>query len=461
MKLAAQQILSGRESERLEFKSGGTPLAVIGRTVCAFLNASGGTLVIGVDEGVVTGIVDAKALAERVQRHLTHSLTPLAFFSVNVEEIEGKSCLVVDVPAGAEPPYLYENEIMVRVGPQSQRANSQDISALILQRKGETPRWERAPALGMEIGDLDGEEILRTAQEMQNRHFYQVQDRDDPYRILEQLDLAANGAILNSAVVLFAKNPARIYPQTRVRVAYFPFSEIETFADNRVLEGNAFSLVTQIEGFLRMHVPIVSRLSETSVKRTDTPAYPWGALREAMMNALVHRDYTAYDGSILIGMYPDRIEYWNPGVLPIGLSVQELRRGGISRPHNPDIAHIFFLRGLIERFGVGARRIVSECAEAGLPEPKWEIRASGIALTLRLAEPAQPVSPHALNPRQETFLQDAPHSINIQEYHRQYAPLVSERQARTDLAQLTQWGYLRRSGNGPSTIYIKTNRQEA
>lgn len=461
MKLDTRQILSGEETERLELRSSGTTMDEIGRTVCAFLNAAGGTLVVGVGEDAVTGVQGAEARAEEVQRHLSHSLTPLAFFSVTVEEVDGKPCLVVDVPAGAEPPYLYKNEIMIRIGAQSRQASGQDISALILQRGRKPSRWERAPAPGTELGDLDQEEILRTAREMQERHFYQVQDRENPYRILEQLNLAENGLLMNSAVILFAKNPARRYPQTRVRVAYFPSSDQEVFADNRVFEGNAFGLVEQIEGFLRMHVTIASRLPSTGVKRTDTPAYPWGALREAMMNALIHRDYAAYDGSVSIGMYPDRIEYWNPGSLPAGMSVQELPRGGVSRPHNPDIAHVFFLRGLIERFGVGARRIVTECAEAGLPEPEWEIRAGGIALTLRLTAPTRRAPRHSLNPRQEAFLHDTAETtqINIQEYHRRYAPDVSDRQARTDLAQMTDMGHLRRLGNGPATVYVRTETQ--
>jgi ATP-dependent DNA helicase RecG len=131
--------------------------------------------------------------------------------------------------------------------------------------------------------------------------------------------------------------------------------------------------------------------------RRDTPTYPWGALREGVMNALTHRDYAAFDGQLSIQIKSAQIEIWNPGRLPEGMTVQDLPRGHVSRPPNPNIAHVFFLRGLIERVGIGTQRIVQECQAAGLPDPVWELRAGGVSLTLRL-----PAS--ILSERQVAFL---------------------------------------------------------
>ena len=121
------------------------------------------------------------------------------------------------------------------------------------------------------------------------------------------------------------------------------------------------------------------------------------------MNALVHRDYSAYSGGLSVSIYPHRLELWNPGRLPEGLYPTDLKTARVSRPHNPDIAHVFFLRGLMERWGIGTRRIVEECRASGLPDPRWEEVGGGIRLTLYLRH-AESAVLDELNERMEAFL---------------------------------------------------------
>jgi ATP-dependent DNA helicase RecG len=135
-------------------------------------------------------------------------------------------------------------------------------------------------------------------------------------------------------------------------------------ADNRVFEGHAFALVQQVENFLRANLQVASTLPKGEFRRQDRPSFPWGAMRAGVINARVHRDDSAYDGGVSLTLSPLRFEVWNPRSLPEGLSGEELPFRHISRPHHPDIAHVFFLRGLIEGIGIGARRIVTECREA-------------------------------------------------------------------------------------------------
>src|SRR5204862_3694916 len=116
------------------------------------------------------------------------------------------------------------------------------------------------------------------------------------------------------------------------------------------------------------------------------------------------RDYAAFDGGVSISIYSDRIEIWNAGLLPEGMSMDDLKHGNVSRPQNPDIAHVFFLRGFIERVGIGGRRIVTEWLEAHLLEPTWELRAGGVLLTLRLSHGETQASRAELSLRQLGFL---------------------------------------------------------
>jgi ATP-dependent DNA helicase RecG len=458
-----QQILASGESEQVAFVGAATELALIGKLVCAFLNSRGGTLVAGVDErGVALG-GDASGV-QKIQQHLLDKISPKAFWSVSLEDVGGSLAIAVEVPQGTEPPYVYADKIYVRRDSVVKAASGGEITALIEKRHTQSIRWERMPALGFEMADLDEEQILRTADEGLRRRGYRFSDVKSPAVILEELSLSRGGTILNSAVVLFGKNPARRYAQLRVRLARLGGEREASFLDSRVLEGNALVLVEEIESFLARHIAIASELPKTGVRRSDVPEYPFPALREAMMNALVHRDYAAFDGGVAISVYDDRIEIWSSGGLPEGMTLKELKEERISRPRNPDIAHVFWLRELIERYGIGAGLILEECALAGLPEPEWKLGGSGITLTIRSRRPTGTLVRGALgdlNIRQQDFLGAVKSGdrISVGQYSEKFAAAVSQRQARTDLAQMTAAGWLQRQGRGPSTVYVRTDRE--
>jgi ATP-dependent DNA helicase RecG len=455
-----EELLDRGESERTEFTSG-VNLDSIGSAVASFLNGEGGTLLVGVGErGEILGIPDPQETAQRLHRALADRLSPGAPYSVNVESLRDKPVIVIDVPPGTEAPYVYAGRIPVRRGPQTGYATAHEITHLIMGRHD--IRWERQPALGADLSDLDREEILTTAKEVADRRLYDWSAPDHHGSILQDLNLMQDETVLNSAVVLFGRAPARLYPQTRVRLSRFAGDDRTEFVDNRILEGHAFFLLREVLGFLRSHVPIVSTLDHDGFQRTDRPAVPWAALREGVINALIHRDYAAFDGGASISVYPDRIEIWNSGRLPEGLTVADLKAGSVSRPQNPDMAHLFFLRGFIERLGIGARRIVTECREAGLPEPTWELPGGGVLLTLRLRPQAPPRTLQHLSRRQASLLEEtAPgERFTSGEYHQRFAAGVSERQARQDLIELVNAGLLVRIGSGRSTFYERIGRQE-
>ena len=452
-----QPLIEQGESARAEFKRVVENLEMVGQTVCAFLNAGGGTLLAGVrDDGAIVGIENVQETAARIRQDLAQYLSPQASYSVGVEEIEGKPCLIVDVPPGSQTPYVYRDAIFVRRGTQSIRANGADLTGLLQRRSQEPLRWERLAALGSEVEELDQDEIARTIALEQSNDWHTGRNTLLTEDALQMLNLAERGMPLNSAIVLFARSPERRYPQIRVRVARFASENPSELVDHRTFEGHAFALLEQTLTFLKAHLPVAAMLPRDGLVRAEKLVYPPGSLREALVNALMHRDYAAFDGGVAVRLYADRVEFWNSGALPQGMTVETIREGYVSRPHNPDIAHIFLLRGLAERMGIGARRIVAECAEAGLPEPTWEEKGGGILLTLRrLPAVESPKRSISLNRRQSAFLEQTPVGgrITAQEYHRRFAADVSDRQARTELGQLIEMGYMRREGSGPATAY--------
>jgi ATP-dependent DNA helicase RecG len=458
-----QELMAGGESHRTEFKRA-VNLDAIGTTVASFLNADGGTLLVGVDHnGLPVGVPEAPAAVRRIESDLARRLSPQAPYSVSVEDIDGKTLLVVTVPPGGNGPYVFNGRVPIRRGNVSVSSTAEELTALILGKRGSPPRWERLPALGVALSDLDREEISRFADDASQLHGEGFAAGRDPEEILDRLALASPGAVLNSAVVLFGKNPARVYPQTRVRVTHFIGESTSRLVSDRVLEGHAFALQRQIQEFFERESPLVVDLPERGFQRTARPAYPWSVLREGVVNALAHRDYAAYDGGIRISVFADRLEVWNSGELPTGWTVADLKRGAGSRPPNPDIAHAFYLRGVMERFGIGARRMVEACRDAGLPEPDWSLQGGGILLTLRLESPFRVTVQGDLGTRVLRALAAlAPgEAVATPDYHRRFAAEVSERQAREDLARLVSLGYMTRLGAGRATRYIRTERQAA
>lgn len=303
------------ESERVEMLAAPT-VDRVGPVVSAFLNGEGGVIILGADGDRVAGVPQAAAFAAALRHDLAQHLSPAASVSVTPQEWDGQTCLIVDVPSGSAPPYVYRDAIYVRVGVSTVRADAQQLSALVLRRFREPTRWERLPALGFGLGDLDRDEVARTVLQGAARRGEVL--GADLTAVLALLGLAEGEQPLNSAVVLFGLHPARRYPQLRVRTAHFAGDDQAKLLDSRVLEGTAFALLEEAMAFLTRALPVSSALPVQGLTRTDVPPYPWSAVREGLVNALVHRDYAAYDGSVSISVYPDRLEIWNPGSLPLG-----------------------------------------------------------------------------------------------------------------------------------------------
>lgn len=457
-----KQIIEAGESERVEFKATVPAIDVIGQNVCAFLNAQGGTLLLGVeDDGNITGIKDAAQYIEKIKMELIDRITPRAPFSIQIEELNRKKIILIEVPQGMEKPYIHANRIFVRRGSSSTVAIGSEINALIEQRSSARIPWERLPVFGFGINDLDEDEILRTAQEARNNRLIRNLEQEDINTILEKINLSAGGTIFNSALILFGNEPARRYPQIRVRASRLKTEKSTDFIDSRFFEGHLFDLLENVIGFIQQNIPIRSEISKHGLFRKDLPAYPMAAIREGLLNSLVHRDYASFDGGMSVRITDEQIEIWNSGALPEGLSIDDLKKGHTSRPHNPDIAYVLFLRGLVEQMGSGTQRIMNECLEYGLPEPEWKIVSGGISLTIRL-KAAKIESGFAFNPRQLELLGKLQQGqqLSPRDYFRSVADKVQERRARTDLVELAEAGYLERIGKGRSILYVRTDKQK-
>jgi ATP-dependent DNA helicase RecG len=370
-----KKLIKQGEGEQLEFKEA-VRKEDIAKALCAFLNANGGIVLIGVqDDGKIIGVSDAEKQEEELKNYLFTSIIPEAPVTVSKEVIGNKNILFAKVWNGSKPPYVFNGTIYFRKGGNTVKATPNNISALIAERQKNELHWERRPALGIEIEDLDELEIRKTLKDLAQFGRGRVFSEKQVEEFLTYYGLYQNGNLTNAAVVLFAKEPTRYFPQCRVRLTVLKGTKAsDQFSYDRVLEGNLFRNTEEILQFFEVNIAVSSRFSDKKWKRIDTP-FPKLALREGLMNALIHRDYSNVSGSAIIAFYPDHLEITNYGELPSELKPADLARNHLSLPRNPDIAHICFLRAWIEKIGRGTIKMIEDCEEKGFPKPIWQSKS--------------------------------------------------------------------------------------
>jgi ATP-dependent DNA helicase RecG len=318
---------------------------------------------------------------------------------------EGREILMLETTLLANGPYTFDGRPYQRIGPTTSRMPQAEYERRLLTRSFGTHRWEEQPAVdcGMEGLDMQALDRLLDAAMACGRLERRPSSHEEA---LDKLRLRIEGRLVQAAVVLLARDVVSRYPQCTIRMARFRgTNKLDDFLDQRQLNGHAFQLLDEAEIFLRRHVPVAGHFEPDNWVRQDRPAYPFLALREALVNAICHRDYSIVGGAIYVAIYDDRLEITSAGVLPPGITVQDLKRVHMSVPRNATIADAFFRAGLIERWGRGTLKIVDLCREAGQPEPEFEVQAGHVVVRFRPGEYVPPTQvQHSLTDRQREIL---------------------------------------------------------
>ena len=380
-----RELAAAGESETLELKRSTGELRTGMRAVCAMLNHRGGRVLFGVEPN---GRVIGQAVGENTVEKLTAELNevdPPAFPSIDRVTANGRrEVLVVTTSAGLQQPYSHRGQAWRRVGSTNRAMSRDEYDRVLLERLHGRFRWENEPVPEWTVDDLDRTEIVRTLDEA-IRHGRAEEPRTrDTKELLRGFGLIHDDRLLRAAVVLFGRSDrvSAEYPQCMLRVARFDgTSRTDDFLDNRQFHGHAFSLLRSAERFFRENLPIAGRIEPDRFQRVDEPLYPPAALREALANAICHRDYTIGGGSVAAAIYDDRLEVTSSGRLHFGLTAEALFQPHESLPWNPLVARAFYLRGIIEQWGRGTIKMRELITGAGLPAP--EIEDAGGCVTVR------------------------------------------------------------------------------
>ena len=443
------------EGEVLKFKRQWTDRAL--EDLAAFANTKGGTLLVGIrEDGEIVGSAADDREIQRIANLIASRLgiTP----TIRVAEMEGLPVLEIRV----EPVrglVSYGGRYLRRVGSTNRDFAQDELARHLLERSGRS--WDGLPS-DWTLDDVDPEALVHFARLSQPKlpHL----DPEKPEPTLQNLELLSGGKLKNAGVLLFGKRPQRLFPQAQVRIGIFRGTEI---LDSHDFTG---TLWEQLDGtmerfrqVLRVRFDIrVEDASLEGLQHKEVWEYPLEALREALINALIHRDYTV-PADIQIQIHEDRLEVWNAGELPPPLTPEDLRGPHRSVLRNPLIAQAFYFAGLVERWGTGTTRIIELCRRQDLPEPEFRNEQGGFLVTFA-KDPYTPkrLRDLGLNERQiqaVLYVRDRG-SISNKEY--QQLTGVKERMATVELGDLVDKGVLVRIGTtGRGTRYAARKPQKA
>ncbi len=395
-----QKLVQMGESDHLEFKKSTAHLQKIGETLCGFLNHKGGIVLIGVaDDGKLVGqnVGDStrQELANRLRR-----FEPAVLFEVMYIDLdEGHKVIAIKAdPAKGGQPYTYDGSPYERIESTTALMPQERYQAMLREKLHLDNEWESHFAESVVLDDLDHNEIIRTIKKgIEFGRISPLEATENPKEVLINLDLMEGEKIRNAAVILFGKRFSAQFSQCKIRLARFKGKDRDEFIENKQVVGNAFTILQEAFFFFERHLPIASRIDflqfqTGGFERLDEPTIPPEALREAVVNAIAHRDYSLLFGAISIAIFDDHMEIWSDGKLPHSLQISDLLKRHPSKPRNRLIANVLYIRKMIEEWGRGTLRMVKLCKESNLPSPVFSETATTFCVEFIFKKSIRPLA---------------------------------------------------------------------
>lgn len=342
--------------------------------ICGFANAKGGKIYIGIDDkGSVKGLHDYKKLLEDIPNKVVSHLGLIV--DVNLRT-KSKNHYLEIVIKPSQVAISYHGAYHYRSGSTKQELKGVALQEFLLKKMGRS--WDDMPAVGASLKDIDEKALKKFIEKaIEQKRISPDAIRDGTGNLLSRLHLVnESGKLKCAALILFGKDPLKFFTHAYFKIGRFGKSDHDLkFQD--VIEGNIFEMADKIMDILRSKY-LTSLIHYEGIQRKEDLEYPEPALREAILNAIVHKNYAGT--TIQLSVYDDKLVLWNPGDLPNELSIEELKKKHASYPRNKNIADIFFKAGYIEAWGRGTNKIVDSCKASGLPEPEFVEHAGGIQI---------------------------------------------------------------------------------
>jgi len=433
------------ENQNIEYKSAWHDDYL--QWICGFANAQGGKIYIGKnDVANVVGVDDFKSLMEKLPNKIKNLMGITA--EVNLLEEDSKHVIEIivlpySVPISLRGRYYY------RSGSVKQELTGAVLNEFLLKRAGHT--WDDVIETRASLDDIDEGTIKKFLRKAEETGRLPDVDGLSTAELLEKLRLADNGQLKRAAIVLFGKDPGRFYPNTFVKIGKFDDDDF-TIRFQELEEGNIIQVLDKVLRTLDYKF-LIRNISFEGMNRIETLEYPVPALREMLLNALIHRNYMG--APIQLRVYDNKLTLWSHGTLPDGITLDKLTKPHSSYPRNPILAEACFRGGYIDSWGSGIMKIIDSCKMAGLPTPMIEEDGGGIIVRLFKDKFAkEELEKMGLNERQIdalSFFKEKGIIFNS-EYIQRYN--ITDRMGRIDLMELVEKNLLEKQGETKSAKYV-------
>jgi ATP-dependent DNA helicase RecG len=348
--------------------------------ICGFANAEGGKLVIGRnDKGDVIGLKDPRQLLEVLPNKVRDILGVMV--DVNLRKKTGLEYLEIVTPAYPNA-ISHKGDYYYRSGSTNQLLKGASLERFLMRKHGRT--WDSAPLPYVTLKQLS-QPALATfrKQALQSGRLSSDILKEPDGALLDKLRLREGKYLTRAAILLFHPLPEELIGGAYIKLGYFDNNVDLRFQD--VMSGSLFAQVSGAIEVLRLKY-MKAWITYSGLQRIETYPVPEAALREAVLNAAVHKDY-ASSVPVQISVYADKLMIWNPGQLPTNWTVERLLAKHPSEPFNPQVAGTFFRAGVIESWGRGVERIVAACRSEGRPDPEFQMEATGVWVIFHFGEP--------------------------------------------------------------------------
>ena len=452
-----KKLIERGESESLEFKPSLSQTKDIVETISAFSNTKGGSIIIGVDDkGKVIGVSLGKKTIEDLANKIKQNTDPKIYPSISVEKISGKNIVIVEAKESKSKPVFAFDRVFKRVGKSNHRVSSDEIRKMALE--GKKIYWDELICESAGSDDIDEEKMKWYLERREKIRKVKKPEKMDMEFLLLNIGAAkkvdSEIKSTNAGILFFGKNPQGFVLQSQLRLARFAGNELtRDFLDRLDCSGALWEMVEMSEDFIRKNIRLFGFRTEYSFQRIDKLEYPIIAIRESIINALIHRNYFE-PADTRVAIFDNRIEIISPGPFPEGVTPEKPKHV----PVNPILCQLMYDVGFIEKYGSGIYMVNELCEKWGISRPEYELsevetkvifRSSGKAIVIGEIEKLGV----ELNKRQRVGLKTIfeKGKITNADYAKMFK--ISRNTATNDLSNLVEKGLIKRVGRGRGSYY--------
>ena len=423
------------ENEQVEFKSSFNDETI--ESLVAFANTKGGTVIIGInDDGIITGVNVGKETIPKWINEIKQKTQPAIIPDIEVVAIKEYNTVVIKVSEFPVKPLSFKGRYFKRIKHTNHQLNTNEITNLNLQSLQLS--WDAYTAIGKTINNLDKHKIQQFIDKVNKSGRFNL--GNDWKKSLIKLKLISANTITNAALLLFGKE------ENQYNIHLGRFKTATTIIDDKIINGTLFEVVEETMKYLLSHIKVAFEITGKTTQRTEIFEYPLPALREIVLNAIIHRDYLSpIDTQIKI--FDNQLSFFNPGTLYGNLSIEELKKDHYqAHTRNKLIAEAFYLTGDIEKYGTGLLRIRNEIKEYRTMKFQLQEIANGFKATLLYTNQKTDKVTDKVTDKQLAMLKLITQNNHITTSELAVKLDISQRKIKENIAKLKVAGLLERVG---------------